>query len=285
MPYRSGPQTRMTAPPHRRAGYLFVLLSGADLALTCALLRHPAGGHYEANWLAHSALARFGFTGLAAYKGLTVLLAGLLVNLLARSRPAAARRLGAFACLAVGAVVLYSAALLVRQPARPANAMAKDLATVRRESQALSRAVLRQGAFDAALARWRTGLAAGRCTLDEAVRDLSGYEARERSVQAIRAGFGSPGSSDAECLAAMVVGGAVGELREAGSDAARGRAGRLLTAYHSAYGAALLRYVHTLSEPPPGAVRGLGQPSRWASRAAPVRSPSRRVPGGALQGG
>src|SRR5262249_48967590 len=156
------------------------------------------------------------------------------------------------------AVVLYSAALLARQPARTAGALAKDLATVKRESRALDRAALRQGAFDAALARWRTDLAAGRCTLQEAVRDMSEYEGGEPWMQASRDSFGSPGTSDAECLAAMVVGGAVGELREGGSDAARGRAGRLLTAYRTAYGTALLEYVHALSEPHPGAVRGLG---------------------------
>jgi Domain of unknown function (DUF5658) len=228
---------------HWRAACLFVILSGADLALTCALLRHPASEHYEANWLAHSVLANLDFAGLAAYKGLTVLLVGLLVGLVARSRPTAARRLGAFACLAVGAVVLYSAALLALQASRPAPPELKDAVTVRREGEALSQAARGQGAFSAALARWSTALAADRCTLAEAVRDLSARDQAARFACGVRGPFGTAGTSDAECLAAMVVRGAVGRLLEDGSAAARARVRRLLASYRAEYGAALLPYV------------------------------------------
>jgi hypothetical protein len=240
-----------------------VLLSCADLALTCELLRDPAGGHYEANWLAHSILANFDFTGLAAFKGLTVLLVGLLVCLVARSRPTAARRLGAFACLAVGVVVLYSAALLARQASHPPQAGVKEEATVQQEELALIHAARRQAAFSAALARWRADVAAGRRTLAEAARDLSTSDQVERFAHGVRGAFGTPGVSNAECMAALVMRGAVGQFLDKGSGEARARAEQLLAAYRAEYGPVLLEYV--LEE------FGEGERLRLREQAAPVQ--------------
>jgi hypothetical protein len=233
----------MTALSHRRAACLFVLLSCADLVLTCELLRHPSAGHYEANWLAHSILANFDFTGLAAFKGLTVMLVGLIVFLVARSRPVAARRLGTFACLAVGVVVLYSTALLARQASSPPRPSVKDVATLQLEQQALDLAAHRQGAFSTTLAHWRTEVAAGRRTLAEAVRDLSTSDQVERFARGVRGAFGTPGTANGECMAALVMRGAVGQLLEKGSAEARARAKQLLAAYRTEYGSALLEYV------------------------------------------
>src|SRR5437763_11781071 len=96
---------------HRRLALLFVFLSVLDLALTWHLLRAGNGAVYEANWVAGGILSHFGFTGLALYKVLLVALVATLLCIVAAYRPRAARRLAAFACAAVGAVVIYSVAL------------------------------------------------------------------------------------------------------------------------------------------------------------------------------
>ncbi|HYT94516.1 MAG TPA: DUF5658 family protein [Gemmataceae bacterium] len=93
---------------------LFVLLSAADLALTCYLLGQSNGQFYEANWLAGSVLTRFGFAGLAVFKVLMVVFVSTLVGIIAARRPSAARRVASFACLAVGIVVVYSVTLCSR---------------------------------------------------------------------------------------------------------------------------------------------------------------------------
>ncbi len=265
----------MTTTGHRRAALVFVALSGADLFLTWELLRHPGGDHYEANWLASSVLANFDFAGLAAFKALTVLAVGLVVYLVARSRPNTARRLATFACLAVGAVVLYSTALLARQAAQPNRPRVKDEFTLRREEASLNQTASCHAAFSAKLTRWRTAVATGRGTLDEALRELSASDLAPWFARAVRNPFGSPGMTDTECLAALVMRGAVSELREDGSAAAWARAGRLMAAYRAQYGSGLAAYV--LEEYPDAdkaRLEGLANPVRVAEAVSRRRSPA-----------
>ena len=75
----------------RSLAALFVLLSGADAALTCHLLRLGEGAVYEANGLAARVLAGFGPAGLVVFKSVSVLLVCVLMALVAARRPAAAR--------------------------------------------------------------------------------------------------------------------------------------------------------------------------------------------------
>ena len=77
---------------HSRTALLFVLLSGADLALTCHLLSRGGGDVYEANGLAAAVIERFGLPGLAAFKAAVVLLVLALVCLVSAYRPGAAAR-------------------------------------------------------------------------------------------------------------------------------------------------------------------------------------------------
>jgi hypothetical protein len=233
------------------AAGLFVLLSGADLILTCLLLQHPGGSHYEANWLAGQILSNYDFVGLAAYKGLMVLVFGALVFVVARYRPAAARRLGSFACLAVGVVVLYSTVLLARQGSDTPTSTAKDLATVQREERDVESVGRRQAAFSALLNRWRKEVASGRGCLADAVKELTASDQAARFARTLRIQFGSPGNSDVECTAALVLRGALGLLSEDGSASALARGEQLLKAYQATYGSTFLKYVLEEFSPPP----------------------------------
>jgi hypothetical protein len=96
---------------HPKKQLLFVLLSLADLVLTCRLLGHSGGQVYEANPVAQWWLARLGAAGLVYFKGADVLLVLILAAFIARTRPRAAGRILTFGCVTLVLVVLYSAAL------------------------------------------------------------------------------------------------------------------------------------------------------------------------------
>jgi DNA-directed RNA polymerase specialized sigma24 family protein len=96
---------------YARKQLLFLIVSLADLALTCWLLRHSDGQIYEANPIARWWLVRFGAAGLACFKGAVVLLVLTLADFIARRRPRAAGRILVFGCVSTVLVVVYSAAL------------------------------------------------------------------------------------------------------------------------------------------------------------------------------
>jgi hypothetical protein len=212
---------------------LFVLLSGADLALTCHLLQAGTGEVYEANWLAAEVLDHYGLVGLGLFKAGVVLLAGTLVYVVAAYRPALASRLLALACLAVGGVVLYSIALrgyLACDPSR------QNLEALERESRLLDKAQRARTKFAWLLEQSVEALARGRCTLRDAVATLLALEADIlRNRMAVhRNGLG--GNSDAETLVVLVSYRALLALQEDGSPAARARAEEMLAACRVACG-------------------------------------------------
>ncbi len=221
---------------HPRLGLLFVLLSCADLALTCSLLRYSAGEVYEANGLAAEVLACYGQVGLAVFKVVLMLLAGILVGIVSAYRPLMARRLVAFACLAVGGVVVHSIALWGQLAVQPAySCLCQDPAVVKREKHRLDQLSRRQADFRAQLKQWIDAVATGRGTVREAVTALlpSRESINPSVMDAYREQMGA--KSDAECLAAMVVSGALVVLYEDGSSAARTRAEQLLAAHGPAF--------------------------------------------------
>jgi hypothetical protein len=221
---------------------LFVLLSGADLLLTGYLLRDPAADAYEANWLAAHVLGEYGFGGLVVYKGLLVALAGAVIWLVGSRHLPAARCLGAFACAATGLVVLYSLALAGLAPKHPPTQV-RELATLEREQQSLERRFELRKAFSAVLERWQTDLAAGRCTLREALATLSAWDEARRLARLVECWCPGSRASDDEYLAAMVVRGTLCLLKLEGSAPAQGRAERLLAGYLKHYGTALADFV------------------------------------------
>jgi hypothetical protein len=221
---------------------LFVTLSCADLALTTHLLRLGNGEVYEANWLAAAVLARYGLSGLAVFKGLIILLTGALVGVLALSRPERARRLAGFACLAVGAVVLYSLTLWGQLAAQRTFAFL-DQGAVEREARRLNQAQSVRDEFVAVWAKWAGALAEGRCSVREAVAGLR--DCRFGQDPTCLAGHRDQMlvNSHEDCLAGLVVSEALRLLRADGSSAARAWAEQLLAVCRADYGPEVYKYL------------------------------------------
>ncbi len=233
----------MTTSRYCRLAALFVLLSLADLALTCYLLQWSDGEVYEANQFAAWVLGEYGFTGLAVLKGLTVVLAAAVVAILSHYRPAAAKRVAVFGCGAVGLVVLYSLVLWGSLGSCSEPDKLKSNAVIDRETKQLAQLANHGNELRAAVNLWTDRLAAGRCTLREAVgATLAVGQSNGRAMLDLyRGGLGA--TSDAECLSAVLVHGALLQLQESGATLARQRADELLTAYRAAHGQQLLVYV------------------------------------------
>jgi len=88
---------------------LYTVLSVADLSLTFFLLTHGKGIIYESNPVASAWLASFGWFGLVTYKALTMALLASIIVFISAHENRLAGRLLVFACLALAAVVGYSA--------------------------------------------------------------------------------------------------------------------------------------------------------------------------------
>ena len=258
-----------------RPAALFVVLSGADLALTCHLVNQPESGVYEANGLAASVLDRYGCAGLAAYKGVVVLLAAALIGLVAHYRPAAGRRLTRFACAAVACVVLYSVALCGQVAWLAAADEDSRLATARQQ-QSLEELGRRRHAFRVTLEKREKDLAAGRCELPQAVAALLPLdEARRLGAFVVWYRGDGASCSEKEGVAALVLHRTLDILNRDGSPAAQARAAQLLSAYRSTYSPALLGYVTDVyagsgiapgTEREPAAVAPRRGPSRYFGR-------------------
>jgi hypothetical protein len=195
------------AHPSKQA--LFVLLSLADLALTCWLLERSGGHLYEANPVAHWWLARHGWAGLACFKAGVVLLVLGLAAVIARSRPRAAGRVLGLGCAGLTLVVLYSAALVraaARSPAereaRVAREHEKYLGKLNRQA---GRELRMHEAFRDLMAELCQELIAGRCTLRQAQQRLAASEkARDPAwLRGLAAAY--PGRPPQELMAACII--------------------------------------------------------------------------------
>src|SRR5262249_23680654 len=91
--------------------FVFSLLSCADVCLTHHLVENGNGTFYEGNPIASAWLSAYGWTGLITFKGIAVGIVASVTVILSLQRPQAAQRLLNFACIAVGAVVIYSCTL------------------------------------------------------------------------------------------------------------------------------------------------------------------------------
>lgn len=95
----------------------YVLLSVLDVVLTYLLLRQSANPEarvrlYESNPVARWVLNHYGMRGMIGFKFVLVAAVAVIAQVVATRRPEWARYLLYFACVAVGAVVVYSAYLL-----------------------------------------------------------------------------------------------------------------------------------------------------------------------------
>lgn len=87
---------------------LYGVLSVADLGLTYALIQQGNGEVYESNPIAEAWLSSYGWTGLALYKLVIILIVAAVAAFVSLSRPRTGGHILSFACLAVALVVSYS---------------------------------------------------------------------------------------------------------------------------------------------------------------------------------
>jgi Domain of unknown function (DUF5658) len=153
---------------------LFALLNGADLVLTCWLLSGSNGRIYELNPMARWWFTTLGWAGLAVFKAGTVLLTGLLLGLVARYRPGAARAALTFGCAVLMLVVGYSCSLAASLPAQSKSD--RDLARLETEAIQLERELIRIRSFLRLKQQLANDVIAGRRTLDETVEELEKHE-------------------------------------------------------------------------------------------------------------
>ena len=95
---------------------LFLELSFTDLLMTWVLLHHGGGRVYEGNPIAGVFHARYGFTGLAAFKLTTLAYVGGVSLHVSRRYLMIGVFLVVFACLAAGSTVAYSWRILDSVP-------------------------------------------------------------------------------------------------------------------------------------------------------------------------
>jgi hypothetical protein len=107
---------------HRTKLLLYCLLSAADLLLTYQLVCRSDGLIYESNPIANAWLTSYGWSGLALFKMIAMLLVVGVALFVGRQRQRAAGIILSFACLAVGLVVTYSSWLMGYLGGQPAYA-------------------------------------------------------------------------------------------------------------------------------------------------------------------
>jgi hypothetical protein len=184
---------------------LFVLLSLADLGLTCWLLVQSGGQIYESNPVASWWLTNAGWFGLVFFKVGSVLLVLTLATVIHQHRPWLGGSILGFGCTVLALVVFYSGHLAIglaesKEPAtideveRAVDAMNRDLVEVARLREAYWR--LRE--------RLATALISQEYSLSEAV-DRLGASERLRDPSWLRALPGYGGHSLRACLAMQLL--------------------------------------------------------------------------------
>ncbi len=153
---------------------LFGVLSVADLLLTLRLVHASGGQIYESNPLASAWLELYGGTGLAIFKGLAMLLVAGVVLYISLHRPRAAGKILGFACLATGAVVVYSCFLAGLFGKSPHAAHPDEVRQAEIHGEHLDRAISQERAYAVLLDQLVQDLIANRCTLAEGVERLAG---------------------------------------------------------------------------------------------------------------
>ncbi len=160
-----------------RGGYaLLGLLALGDLLLTAYLLLLRPGQFYESNPLARWALEHGGWAGLVGFKIFLVLVAASTVTALARWRPRTAARVLHACCCLTALVVVYSCGLVAAAQAETGVLSLRDDATIEAEARLLKDKVRQAREYTKILDRVSAELAAGHCTVAQAVRELAATE-------------------------------------------------------------------------------------------------------------
>jgi hypothetical protein len=213
---------------------IFGCLSVADFLLTWWLLERSRTGAYEGNPLARWCLLKYGWTGLAAFKSVLVVVFGALALVVFRARRRAAERLMTFACVTLAAVVFYSGSLLAMSPrARAAPKEDKSADAPPPEWAEEMRRNVTHARFLDGLCE---DLIAGRRTLDEAV-DVLAETPRARQTRWLRQLASTYDCDSArKCLAAYLLTHAEGYCRDVHPLQFRAIAPRLRAAFHAEHG-------------------------------------------------
>jgi hypothetical protein len=151
---------------------VYLLLSGVDLLLTW-LLVDSLGGAYEANPLAADILARYGWSGLALFKGGCVALVLATATWLWRCRPRTARLLLGLGSASSVAVVGYS--LWLTGFGVTAPGWNQDMAAARLRGDRLDALHDRAHAYERRLQELTEDLFRGRRSLRDAAAALDDY--------------------------------------------------------------------------------------------------------------
>jgi hypothetical protein len=150
---------------------IFVLLSAADLVLTCWLLRPDSGGVYEANPLARRVVEGAGWLGLTGFKVLMVLFALSLIGIVARYRPWLARSVLQGGCALMGVLVLYSGVLVAgERPRRQEQEQA--MSKLNSRGQQLDGEIARKRHFLERFAELGSAVSRRSMSLEDAIADL-----------------------------------------------------------------------------------------------------------------
>ena len=224
--------------PHACKQILFVLLSLADLALTCWLLGHSDGAVFEANPVASWWLQQHGWVGLLCFKAAVVCLVVGLAGVIALTRPRAAGRLLGLGCACLALVVLYSATLCraaARTPeerqAEREREFARDLAEMNRQADQELR---QMQAFWALRVRLCQDVLARRCTLRQAVQQVAESERAKTGPFLHGLATRFPDLTPEQRLAAWLI--ASADMPEDRTPAAERTAGRLKQVFQRTYG-------------------------------------------------
>jgi hypothetical protein len=156
--------------------FVFAALNLTDLVLTWVVLRLAEGRACESNPLACWWLDRFGWPGLAGFKGATALMVTAVTVVVSRHHPRVGSRLLTFGCSTLLAVVLYSISLVYWVGTGDDSAEADELQQIQQTRRNLERVRVRKCAYDALLDGLAKDLIERRRALAEAVRALAEAE-------------------------------------------------------------------------------------------------------------
>jgi hypothetical protein len=185
---------------HTRKLILFALFSVADLLMTWVLVQGTGGHVYESNPVAGAWLASYGWTGLAIFKSLAIVLVCGLVILISRYRPRTGGRILVFACSITAAVVVYSCFLCYRG-AHAGTVLQEEAMMAECKSRWLDKEMHRQKSYQALLNCLGNDLIHHRISLSDGVERLENTD-KAKSPQWLRILHRNyPGRSDGEVLA------------------------------------------------------------------------------------
>jgi hypothetical protein len=183
---------------------LFAVLSVADLFITWQLVQASGGNVYESNPVANAWLASFGWTGLAIFKALAMIMVAASAVYVSLYRPRTGGRIMTFACTATLLVVVYSCYLCLH-PEPLGAATSHETFNAEQKGRMLDKEMCRQKQYHALLKQLGADLLAHRITLHDAVEQLAQTE-KARNPQWLAVLHRTyPGRSDKECLAIHLV--------------------------------------------------------------------------------